>query len=220
MYDTRWAVLELIRTQGHATVISLADALGVSPITIRHHLANLQGEGLIKVEAERLHVGRPKHLYSLTEAAQRYFPNKYHLLVERLLDELKSSLPPAQVEAIIDRMAATVVGRYNTGRINGTPEDRMQHLIGILGEEGFMAEVKQVDGVTVLTELNCPYLYVGQRHPEVRRIDRTLIRQVLGRDVEQTSCVLHGDVSCAFSVTENDCSKDNSAQSELGLPTL
>ncbi len=206
MHDTRWAVLELIKAQGQASVASLAEALDVSPITIRHHLGTLQGEGLIKVEAERLHVGRPKHLYSVTEAAQRYFPNKYHVLVDRLLDELKSKLPPSQVEAIIDGMAASVAARYNTQRVDGTIEERLQHLVEVLGEEGFMAAVSRVDGNTVLTELNCPYLYVGQRHPEVCRIDQTLIRQVLGADVEQTSCVLNGDASCVFSV------KDHSAK--------
>lgn len=203
MHDTRWAVLELIKTQGQATVASLSEALNVSPITIRHHLANLQGEGLIKVEAERLHVGRPKHLYSLTEAAQRYFPNKYHVLVDRLLDELKSSLPPAQVEAIIDGMAAGVAARYNIARVDGSLEQRMRHLVEVLGEEGFMAEIKRVDGATVLTEVNCPYLYVSQRHPEVCRIDQMLIRQVLGAEVEQTSCVLHGDSSCVFSMKDS-----------------
>jgi len=55
----------------------------------------------------------------------------------------------------------------------------------------------------ILTELNCPYQYVGQRHPEVCRIDKTLMQNVLGQEVEQTSCVLHGDTCCTFSVKVN-----------------
>src|SRR5579859_4636834 len=150
MHDTRWTVLELIRTQGHATIVSLAEALGVTPITIRHHLANLQSEGLITVEVERQHVGRPKHIYKLTAAAQRYFPNQYHALAEGLLDSLKSQLPPGQVEAIIDNVAAGIAGRYGTPKANGTLEDRLQQLVEALGEEGFMAEVRRVDGSLVL----------------------------------------------------------------------
>src|ERR1700694_5507206 len=170
MHDTRQAVLEQIRIQGHATIAALAQALDVTPITIRHHLATLQAEGLIHVEAERHHVGRPKHIYSLTEAAQRYFPNQYHMLVERLLDDLKATLPEGQVGLMIDRIAANVAARYNTGHVNGTVEERLEHLISVLGEEGFMAAVQRVDGAMILTELNCPYLYIGQRHPEVCRI--------------------------------------------------
>src|SRR5436190_23908526 len=112
MHDTRLAVLEAIKTQRRATVQSLADTLGVTAISIRHHLNSLLGEGLIKIEVERKSVGRPRHIYSLTEEAQRYFPNKYHVLVGRLLDEMKASLSPAQIVTIIDNIAATVAGQY------------------------------------------------------------------------------------------------------------
>ena len=200
MHDTRFAVLETIRSQGNATVASIADALGISAISIRHHLTSLQGEGLVKVELERHQVGRPRHVYSLTEAAQRYFPTKYHVLVERLLDELKATLAPEQVEGIIDKLATNVAARYDRAHVEGTLEDRLQHLVEILGEEGFIAAIQRTDNMTVLTELSCPYVYVGQRHPEVCRIDHTIIRSILGVDVEQTSCVLHGDRSCTFSV--------------------
>jgi len=202
MNDTRWTVLEAIKAQGQATVASLAETLGVTAISIRHHLNSLQGEGLVKVEIERQGVGRPRHLYSLTEAAQRYFPNKYHILVERLLDELKATLPADQIGAIIDKMAANVAAQYAGSPATGTMEERLQQLVSVLGAEGFMAAVQRVDNHTVLTELNCPYMYVGQRHPEVCRIDHTLIQSVLGVDVEQKSCVLNGDRSCTFSVQE------------------
>jgi DeoR family suf operon transcriptional repressor len=200
MHDTRWAVLETIRQQGQATVASLAEALGISPISIRHHLTSLQAEGMVLVELQRQAVGRPRHIYSLTEAAQRYFPNSYHILAERLLDELKASLAPEQVAAIIDRMAANMAARYGASPVRGTLEERLAQLVSILGEEGFRAAVRRVDETTFLTELNCPYVHVGQRHPEVCRIDHTIIEAVLGEEVQRRSCVLHGDRSCTFSI--------------------
>jgi predicted ArsR family transcriptional regulator len=209
VHDTRIAVLGAIREQRQATVASLANTLGITRISVRHHLNSLLGEGLISVEVERKSVGRPCHVYSLTEAAQRYFPNKfkYHVLVERLLDEMKASLSREQIEAILDNMAANVAAQYDVPKhpIKGheTLEQRLERLVNILGAEGFMAAVQRTDNETVLTELNCPYIIIGQRHPEVCRIDHTIIRSVLGRDVEQTSCVLHGDRSCTFSV--KDC---------------
>jgi len=205
MHDTRWTVLELIRTQPQATVASLAEALDVSPITVRHHLANLQSEGLIAIAVERKHVGRPKHIYTLTVAAQRYFPNQYHVLADRLLDTLKDMLPPDQVSKIIDTVADGVSMRYGalpSTNADATLQDRLNWLVAVLGQEGFMAEIRRIDGNIVLTETNCPYLYVGQRHPEVCRIDQLLIKQVLGADVEQTSCVLKGDNACVFCVKE------------------
>lgn len=208
MHDTRRAVLEAIRNQcadqGQATVASLAEALGISAISVRHHLTSLQAAGMVRVELQRQAVGRPKHVYSLTEAAERQFappaPNTYHLLAERLLDELKATLSPEQVSIIIDRIAEGIVARYGAVRIAGSLEARVQQLINLLGDEGVRAAIRKVDEKTLLTEVNCPYVYVGQRHPEVCQIDGLLIRSVLGMDVQRTSCVLYGDRACTFSI--------------------
>ena len=83
MRDTRLAVLESIQHQGGATVASLAEELGISPISVRHHLTTLQAEGMVQVELQRQSVGRPRHVYRLSEAAQGYLPNSYHVLAER-----------------------------------------------------------------------------------------------------------------------------------------
>jgi predicted ArsR family transcriptional regulator len=203
MRDTRLAVLRAIRAQGRATVTSLAAALGISPISVRHHLTGLQAEGLLKVTLERQAVGRPKHVYSLTESAERYFPVAYHTLAERLLDELKASLAAEQVAAIVDRVAANIAARYSALQLSDSLEERLQKLMDVLGEEGFCAAVRRVEDGALQAELSCPYLFVGQRHPEVCRIERTIIRSALGRDVRRTACVLDGDHLCIFSVADS-----------------
>ncbi len=175
----------------------------MTAISIRHHLNSLLGEGLIKVEVERKSVGRPRHIYTLTQQAQRYFPNNYHVLVGRLLDEMKVTCSPEQIETIINNIAANVTAQYGKPQQGETLEQRLQHLVEILGAEGFMAAIQRIDNGTVLAELNCPYIYIGQRHPEVCKIDHTIMRSVLGVDVQQTACVLNGDRSCTFKVEDD-----------------
>jgi DeoR family transcriptional regulator, suf operon transcriptional repressor len=200
MNDTRRAVLEHIHANGQATVQRLADTLGISPISVRHHLTSLQAAGLVRIELERQAVGRPKYRYLLTERALDHFPQQYQTLVIRLLDELKATFPADQVESIIERVATNAAAHYGTGALDGTLEQRLARLVTILGAEGFMAEVQRVDDHMVLTAQNCPYTTIGHRHPELCRIDSTLIQTVLGGSVQQTACVLQGDRSCAFSV--------------------
>src|SRR5258708_7747838 len=202
MHDTRLHVLEAIKSQRQATVASLAETLGISPISVRHHLSSLEAEGLIQIEIDRQGVGRPRHLYSLTEQALRYFPNKYHILLERLLDEMKATLPAAEVERLIDGLAANVAARYGPLTPPGTLEDRLSHLITVLGAEGFMAEVQHIGNETVLTELNCPYLNGGQRPPKICPLHHRLTRPFLGVGEQKPACVLHGDHACTF--TENE----------------
>ncbi|MCS6870923.1 MAG: ArsR family transcriptional regulator [Anaerolineae bacterium] len=199
--DTRLAVLQAIRTQGQATVASLAAALGISPIAVRHHLTSLQAEGLLNVTLARQAVGRPKHVYSLSEAAEHYF-TPAHTFAERFLQQLKASLTSEQLVAIIDRMAEKVAVRYGLLHLEGSLEERLQKLVDILGEEGFRAAVRRVESGTLQAELSCPYVFVGQRHAETCRIERTIIRSVLGQDVQRTACMLDGDRLCIFSVVE------------------
>ncbi len=202
MRDTRLAVLQAIHMQGQATVASLAQALGISPIAVRHHLTGLQAEGLLNVTLARQTVGRPKHVYSLTEAAERYFAPAYRTFAERLLHELKASLTREQLAAIIDRMAENIALRYGALRIEGSPEERLHKLVDILGEEGFRAAVRRLESGALQAELSCPYVFIGGRHAESCRIESTIIRSALGQDVQRTACVLDGDRLCIFSVAE------------------
>jgi DeoR family suf operon transcriptional repressor len=200
MVDTRQQVLESIRAQQQATVASLAEALGLSPIAVRHHLNTLLAQGLIKAELVRGGVGRPRHIYALTEAAVQSAPQRYHRLAERLLDELKATLPAEDVRAMIDHLGAQVVARYGPPKKDAPLELRLERLLAILGQEGFHADIQRSGERLLLAEFNCPYVYVGQRHPEVCRIDRAMIESILGVGVERTNCLLNGDTQCAFSI--------------------
>jgi len=200
-YTTRETLLRTLKARGQATVAQLADALAISPVSVRHHLSSLQAEGLIRSSEVRHGVGRPHLVYALTEAAHERFPARYMRLSERLLDELKASLPPHALEEMFTRMAEGMVAEY-AARLEGKSLDaKMSLLIELLGAEGFMARWNRTGETIALTEYTCPYLVIGQRHPEVCAIDRTVIQQVLNANVEKTTCVLDGADRCVFLIT-------------------
>ena len=91
---TRETILRSLRTQGQCTVKELAEVVGISPVSIRHHLAQLQAEGLVATKEVRRGVGRPHHAFSLTEEAIELFPTRYFQLTNRLLDEIKYEMSP------------------------------------------------------------------------------------------------------------------------------
>src|SRR5574341_1619350 len=73
MQATRRAVLIALRNRGWATVSELADEVGIKSISVRHHLNALQADGLVEMEERRQSVGRPLHIYMLSEEANRSF---------------------------------------------------------------------------------------------------------------------------------------------------
>ena len=201
MNATRDIILKTFKSRGQATIAELADSLGVSPVSIRHHLSSLQAEGLIRSEEVRHGVGRPHLVYALTDAGQERFPTKYLALSGRLLDELKTTLPAEAIAAMFGRMAETIAADI-APKIAGKPLDqKMSLLVEVLGEEGFMAHWNVVGETYQLTEYNCPYFRIGHKHPEVCRIDEVLISSVLDLPVEKHTCLLNGDERCTFTIT-------------------
>lgn len=198
MDKTRDRILRHIKSHGQAGINELSETLGLSTVSVRHHLSALQAEGLIRSVEVRRGVGRPHLVFSLTDKAQERFQTKYLQFSERLLDELKATLPPAAIEAMFTRMAEGMVAEYGQQARGKSLDEKMDLLVEMLGAEGFMAKWDRVGGTITLTEYNCPYVRIGLRHPEICIIDQTVIRQVLSAEVEKTTCVLNGAERCVF----------------------
>jgi predicted ArsR family transcriptional regulator len=198
MSGTRDEIITFLRKNGPASVNELADTTGVTPVSIRHHLSSLQAEGLITAAEAHSGVGRPKLLYSLTQAALERFPTKYLRLTDRLLDEIKSALPAPMLDRMLTAMAEEMASGHAARFEGKTLAEKMALVVEILGEEGFMAAWNKVGDAYHLTEYNCPYIAIGQRHPEICTIDQTLISHVLDTAVEKTTCQLNGDQNCVF----------------------
>ena len=199
--STRELILHALKASAPSKIDQLAKAADISPVTVRHHLNALQAEGLIEVESIRRSVGRPYHVYSLSEKGHELFPKKYFSLANRLLEELKERLPADTVNEIfislVDRML-----QERADEFEGLPlEERLNYVINLLRTEGFLARwEKMADGRYQIIEYSCPYISMGQQHAEVCTLDKQLMISVLGTAVEQQSCMLHGDDCCQFTL--------------------
>jgi predicted ArsR family transcriptional regulator len=197
--STRDIILRTIKRQHQATVNELAEAADVSPVTVRHHLNALQAESLLVSDSVRRKVGRPYHVYSLTEKGNELFPKRYARLSTRLLDELKRSFPAEVLTELFQNVVAGIVDEYRDEFEKLSFEDRLDFLVDLLEEEGFLARWEKEDGEYRLIEFSCPFISIGQEHDEICVFDKQLIVSVLGTDVKQHSCMLSGDHCCEFS---------------------
>jgi DeoR family suf operon transcriptional repressor len=201
MTDTRQEILEYLREKGTADVSELAEALGLSPVTIHYHINVLQRDGLLETKDVRQGVGRPHKVFTLRDSAYKKFPQSYHRLSDRLLDILKSRMTEADIQALFERIGADIAGEHVLS-LQGKPlEQKVATLIELLGEEGFMSRLEKIGADRfVLTQVNCPYQYVATRHPEVCELDLQLMNTALGTEVTRGACVANGDAVCTFHI--------------------
>jgi len=200
MQETRQQILTILKEKGTATVGDLAGALDLTPITVRHHLSILLGEGYLTTHQVRRKVGRPHYVYSLTDKASDLFPQSYHLLTDRLLDELNAMVGQDGMQVLLtrlaDKLAATVAPQIS----GDTFEDRLNQAAQLLVSEGFLARWEKTADGYVFYELNCPYRRVIQRHPEVCTMDQRFLSEVLHIGVEKIDCIVAGGERCSYMV--------------------
>ncbi len=198
--STRDVILDAIKQANEATVEDLAQAADVSPVTVRHHLNSLQAVGLLEARSVRRKVGRPYYVYRLSNKGHELFPQRYVRLSNLLIEELKDQFPAERVTELFGNVVERVVAEHRMTLSGMSFEEKLDYLMELLAEEGFLASWELSDGGYHLTEYSCPYYSLGQQHSEVCEIDKQLMIKVLDTQVNQHSCMLDGDASCQFTI--------------------
>jgi len=198
MKSTRDRILQTLLRQPRRTIIELAEAVGINPISVRHHLTSLQVEGLVTSAEERHGVGRPRLVYALTEAGMERFPTRYMRLTTRLLAQMKESMPKGVVTSLFKQVAEHLAEQY-AEQVRGLGmEERLDFVKDMLAEEGFTVNWEKKGEDYQIHEVSCPYYQIGVSHPEVCTVDQALISKMLAVPAEKVQCVLSGSSHCTY----------------------
>lgn len=200
MQSTRQEILEILREEKQATVEDLAQRLELTPMTIRHHLNVLQAQNLVVASKVRRSqkVGRPRLVYTLTQAADDLFPHNYAKLAQYLVSEVKETVGHGEVEAIFRRVADRIAREAPPVLEGQSFEDRLDQVVDFLARQGFIARWDKVDEGYTLTNINCPYRHVSREHGELCIMDTELISQLLGVKPDRRSTQGRGEAPCNF----------------------
>ena len=200
MKSTRDRILQTLLHQPRRTINELAKAVGINPISVRHHLTNLQVEGLVTADEERHGVGRPRLVYFLTEDGMEKFPTRYLRLTTRLLAQMKETMPAPVVSKLFSQIAEDMASEY-TEQVKGlSMEDRLDFVKALLAEEGFTVDWEKRGDQYQIHEISCPYYQIGINHPEVCIVDQALISKMLAVPAEKVQCILNGGAHCTYVV--------------------
>jgi DeoR family suf operon transcriptional repressor len=198
---TRRAILTSIKRGGRATAAELAEQLGISVGAVRQQLHRLAEDGLVEHFVDPDGRGRPAHRYELTAGAEALFPKRYGDLTAELLGYLGG---PASDEV------RSLFEQRRKRRLDGaTPrlaalslEDQVAELTRILDEDGYLADVEELDGGGWrITEHNCAILTVATGYRQACSSELEFIRAALpGATVERVAHLMDGAHVCAYEV--------------------
>lgn len=207
MKSTRDKVLQTLIAHPRSTIKVIADSVGINSISVRHHLTNLQAEGLISAEEERHGVGRPRLVYFLTDSGQEHFPKRYFQLSKHLISQLKKSMNNESVGQLFKNMAIDITNEHREEIQKLDMNERLALLEEIMSNEGYDLKLEKIDSGYEILEVACPFYKLGKDHPEICLFDRTLIASVLAVPLSSVTRIKHGDNHCSFKI--NNISENN-----------
>jgi len=202
----RRELLLRLRHDGPSTPERLASDLGLSRTGVLQQLHALEAAGLVSRQAIKHGVGRPRHEYDVTDAAQDLFPTNYDGLASGLLAAIRAIGGETLIEGVFEerrRITRERVRQRMAERLapDASLTERARELAVIQDEQGYLAEaIVSPDGVIRLVERNCAIHRVSSEHAAACQAELDLFREVLGTTVERESHIAAGDRCCTYRI--------------------
>lgn len=182
------------------TAKDLASRLGISLNAVRHHLKELEVEGLIEYERQHRGVGAPAFAYRLSSAGYALFPRRYEATLTELLDYVVRREGRASAVAVLEARYQALTRRVQEELAGATPAERMAAIACLLSDEGYMAEGSASSGTGTLIEHNCAIQAVAERFPEICAAEAKFLAAALGAEVNRREHILSGCSACEYQV--------------------
>jgi len=191
MVTARHKVLAYLMKTRTASPREIARALKMSTATVRHHLRVLVFDGRLALTSIQRGEGkgRPEKVYTVPRSA---LGDNLSALIEALLVEADSSIP---MEALAKRLAGEtdLKGQAVAKRLNLVVEKLNQMNYHARWEAGF-------GGPRIILG-HCPYAAIISRHPELCKMDKALLQELMGQSAEQlTKIGRDGSLTCVFAI--------------------
>ncbi len=204
----KFRVLDRLKRHRESRVNDLARELELTEVAVRQHLQSLEESGLVvPVRQAPRGRGRPSILWSLSEKAERLFPDHHAELAVGLLDATLESFGAQGLEQVLEARGRQQLQAYREQiPAPGAPlGERVAALADLRTREGYMAEtVAEADGTWLLVEHHCPICAAARRCRGLCHAELDLFRQALGPgvEVERIHHLLAGGDRCTYRITE------------------
>ncbi|OEF99359.1 transcriptional regulator [Vulcanibacillus modesticaldus] len=198
---TREEIMMMLKTNGSMTVSEISKGLGITEMAVRRHLNTLERDELIKASIVRQAMGRPTNLYSLTDKAENHFPKAYKNLADDILAGIFEEEGKEKIDKIFERREKKLREAY-AKKMHGLTdlEEKVNALVNIQNERGYIVELEKVDNGFLLKEYNCPIFEISRQYNQACDGEKKLFENILNTEVKNLSCMGRGDTYCVYHI--------------------
>ncbi|MBL1222513.1 transcriptional regulator [Chryseobacterium sp. L7] len=197
-------ILMFLKMRGEATSLLISRELAITKEGARKHLLNLAEEGLIKSVAKSEGVGRPSTYYILTEKGLSQFPDSHADITVQILRSVKNLLGENALNLLINDREKNTYERYEKALAKAESlEQRLDVLVKVRSEEGYMAEWTKEGGDYFLIENHCPICAAATECQGFCRAELSNFQNLIGKNyqVERVNHILSGGQRCVYRIS-------------------
>jgi predicted ArsR family transcriptional regulator len=165
----RREVLRLLRSSpAPLSIVTIADALGVHPNTVRFHLDSLVADGQVEqVEKGRKGPGRPPLMFQAVRQMDRGGTRHYRVLAEILATALSAERNPRAKAVAAGRAWGRQVDHRSRPKRAASADEAIDRLVGVLDDLGFAPERRTAKGKQQVALRHCPFLELAETRGSV-----------------------------------------------------
>lgn len=196
---THDAVLLHLKRRGEMSVAELCQALGITAMAVRRHLAGLQQERLVNSRMVKQLRGRPSYRYRLTEKAEGLFPSGYDNFATELLDTIYEMSGHKGVMELLNFRQKRLVEKLQGRFANKDLRARVEEVAKYYADNGFMTEWEQLpDGNFIIFQRHCALHDLANKYRQVCVLEPRLIEALVGAKVRRQQYMLRNDPVCGY----------------------
>jgi predicted ArsR family transcriptional regulator len=193
-------ILRLLRGKGPMTAAEVAQETGTVVSAARQHLGRLRSDGLVEAEVVRNGVGRPSHRFGLTAAADAEFPKDYEALATALITDLAERGESEVMNNVFESRELEMVAAIRPQLKGLNFEEKVRRIAELMGERGYMTEVRVLEDGYEFSARNCPISAVTRFTSVPCRFELQIFESLLGVRVTRTGSMAQGEAACVYQI--------------------
>jgi DeoR family transcriptional regulator, suf operon transcriptional repressor len=197
----RGEILVALKKSQPVTAKELAGVFEVSTNAIRRHLKELEAEGLVQYTRENRGTGAPTFAFSLSENGEALFPTQYGEVLADVLELVARNGGRQAVREMFAERFREQADRIQAELPGASLEKKVEAVVALLSDQGFMAAWSNGQGTLTLTAHNCSVRSAAEQFPEICAAEANFLQDVLQADVKRNTYIPEGCNACQYSIS-------------------
>lgn len=198
-------ILYQIKRLGPRTARELGQALNVTTMGVRQHLAQMERDGLVETMPEESRGrGRPVRRWKLTGTGHGRFPDAHAQVTRDLIVSVRDLLGDETMNRVIEQRTRETLAHYLAELAEAESlAARVETLCELRSREGYMAERERLeDGSYRLLEHHCPICIAASTCQGFCKSELEVFRAVFDgiATVEREDHLLQGARRCSYRI--------------------